>query len=233
MIGHQPVLPARPHPGSSLSGQAAYTVDPTVPTYLQLKAEVETWETDSVRVVTLLYLKAAFGAAGYEVTFGIDKDVDACETFSLNHPGTDIECGDITKYSAGDILRRVGDDVDIVVGGPSCQGFSSAGRRLDKQLGWVRVGDERNELWKHQFEIVSGLKPRAFLLENVPGFTSFNKGTFGSAVLAEFERLGYRVSCEILLAANYGLPQLRRRMFIVGVAKGLSVAMRKSPLVAS
>lgn len=165
-------------------------------------------------------LSAGLKAAGHEVTFGIDQDKDACESYSVNHPGTDIECDDITRFSARDLLKRVGGDVDVVVGGPSCQGFSSAGRRNDHELGWVRVGDERNELWKHQFEIVEGLRPRAFLLENVPGFMSFQKGKFGPAVLAEFKRLGYDVSCEVLLAANYGLPQLRRRMFIVGVAEG-------------
>lgn len=165
-------------------------------------------------------LSTGLRAAGFEIAYGVDLDEDACTTYEANHPGTGVEAADITKLSPAALRKRAGGDVDVVVGGPSCQGFSSAGRRHVEGLGWLRVGDERNELWRHQFAIVEHFKPRAFLLENVPGFMSFKQGTFGEAVLAEFRRLGYDVSCEILLAADFGLPQLRRRMFIVGVEKG-------------
>lgn len=165
-------------------------------------------------------LSEGLRAAGYEIPFAVDLDPTACETYRLNHPDTHVECAPITAIRAVDIARVAGKYIDLVAGGPSCQGFSSAGRKLDGKRGWVRAGDDRNALWRHQFEIVQQLKPRAFLLENVPGFMSFEAGAFGATVVEEFRALGYQVSAEILLAADYGVPQLRRRLFIVGIMKG-------------
>jgi DNA (cytosine-5)-methyltransferase 1 len=153
---------------------------------------------------------------GYNVVFAIDKDREACDTFVKNHPGVDVECASITSLKPGDIAKRVGGYVDVVVGGPSCQGFSTAGRRN----GWVRDDDDRNDLWSHMLAVVETVQPRAFMMENVPGLFAWKEGQFGWKIIKAFEALGYGVSHDILLTADYGAPQLRRRLFIVGVRDG-------------
>lgn len=153
---------------------------------------------------------------GFEIVFGIDKDEDSCDSFVKNHPGVDVECASITSLSPQDIANRVGGCVDLVVGGPSCQGFSTAGRRN----GWVRDDDDRNDLWSHMLAVVERLKPRAFMMENVPGLFAWKEGQFGWKIIKTFEALGYEVRHDILLAADYGAPQLRRRLFIVGMRAG-------------
>lgn len=153
---------------------------------------------------------------GFEVVFGIDKDRDSCESFAKNHPGVDVECASITDLTPDDIAKRVGGYVDLVVGGPSCQGFSTAGRRN----GWVRADDPRNDLWSHMLAVVEKIRPRAFMMENVPGLFAWKEGQFGWKIIKAFEELGYTVSHDILLAADYGAPQLRRRLFIVGIREG-------------
>lgn len=152
-------------------------------------------------------------AAGFEVAYALDKDKDSCLTYERNHPGTLVECRSITTRTPDEIAELAGGNVDVIVGGPSCQSFSTAGRKN----GWVRKGDSRNDLWRQMLDVVKTLKPKAFLLENVPGMVYWNKGEFGATILEEFERLGYRMSKDILLAADYGVPQRRRRLFIVGL----------------
>lgn len=154
---------------------------------------------------------------GYEIVFAIDKDRDACETFVKNHPGVDVECASITSLTPGDLAKRVDNCVDLVVGGPSCQGFSTAGRRN----GWVRDDDDRNDLWSHMLAVVEKVRPRAFMMENVPGLFAWKEGQFGWKIIKAFEVLGYQVAHDILLAADYGAPQLRRRLFIVGIRDGM------------
>ena len=150
---------------------------------------------------------------GLDVVFGLDKDRDSCETYQRNHPAATVECAKITELTPQDIARRVGGHVDVIVGGPSCQGFSTAGRRN----GWVRDDDDRNDLWSHMLAVVGHLKPRAFLMENVPGLFAWKEGQFGWRIIQAFRDLGYGVRHDILLAADYGAPQLRRRLFIVGL----------------
>jgi DNA (cytosine-5)-methyltransferase 1 len=157
-------------------------------------------------------LTEGFKAAGYEVSFALDRDKDSCATYKRNHPEVDVECGLITDISPDEIAARAG-VVDVVIGGPSCQTFSTHGR----MHGWVPDGDDRNELWEHMLAVVDRLNPHAFLIENVPGMVYWQNGHMGKAILDGFEALGYDVSKEILLAADYGVPQRRRRLFIVGV----------------
>lgn len=163
-------------------------------------------------------LSEGFKMAGFKITLALDFDKDSCETYQLNHPEVKVECGSITDYTPAQIAELAGGLVDVVIGGPSCQGFSTAGRRN----GWVRPEDERNQLWEHMLAVVAELKPRAFLMENVPGMVYWKEGHFGSKILAAFRDLGYAVEKEILLSADYGVPQRRRRLFIVGLLGGTS-----------
>ncbi len=151
--------------------------------------------------------------AGYDVVLAIDKDKDSCLTYEQNHPDTHVVCRSIAEMTVDEIAELAGGPVDIIVGGPSCQTFSTAGRKN----GWVRKGDPRTNLWKQMLEVVERLEPKAFLLENVPGLMYWKKGEFGATILDEFEKLDYQVSKEILLAADYGVPQRRRRLFLVGL----------------
>jgi DNA (cytosine-5)-methyltransferase 1 len=160
-------------------------------------------------------LTEGFKAAGYEVTFALDKDKDACATYAKNHPEVDLVRASITDLSPEEIAERAG-VVDVVMGGPSCQTFSTHGRRN----GWVPDGDERNELWEHMLEVVERLEPRAFLMENVPGLAYWKSGNLVQEIFQKFEAIGFSVVRQILLAADYGVPQRRRRLFIVGVRAG-------------
>jgi len=158
-------------------------------------------------------LTEGFRAAGYDVRFALDMDEDSCATYRKNHPGTRVECAPITAKTPQEIEALAGGRVDVVLGGPSCQSFSTAGRRTR----WVGEGDSRNDLWEHMFAVVEHLMPAAFLMENVPGMVYFKDGSFGDKILRRFADLGYAVRKEILLAADWGVPQRRRRLFIVGL----------------
>lgn len=158
-------------------------------------------------------LTAGFRAAGYEIGYALDQDAEAIDTYRRNHPGVKAECVSITDRTPEQIAELAGGSVDVVVGGPSCQTFSTAGRKN----GWVRKGDPRNDLWRRMLALVEHLEPSAFLLENVPGMLYWKRGEFGATVLEEFEKLGYAVAKKILLAADYGVPQRRRRLFLVGI----------------
>lgn len=158
-------------------------------------------------------LTEGFRKAGYDVSFAIDSDLDSCETYALNHRGTDLEHAPITGLTPADISYRAGGDVDVVIGGPSCQGFSTARKER-----WNDPRSEQNRLWRHMLAVVAALRPKAFLMENVPGLVLWKKGNFGALILKEFRALGYTVGePHILLAADYGVPQRRRRLFIVGL----------------
>lgn len=158
-------------------------------------------------------LTAGLRAAEFEVPFALDKDAEACKTLKHNHPKTRVECCSVADITIDEIAEMSGGNIDVIVGGPSCQTFSTAGRKN----GWVRKGDTRNDLWRQMLDVIETLNPKAFLLENVPGLVYWKKGQMGAAILEGFKALGYTVSMEILLAADYGVPQRRRRLFIVGL----------------
>lgn len=168
-------------------------------------------------------LSEGFRLAGFDVAYALDRDLDSCESYRLNHDKTKLEQASITDRRPKSWARMFG-DVDVIVGGPSCQGFSTHGRpggQRGRQLRWADPKDVRNRLWNQMHGVVSEARPRAFLLENVPGLAYAKDGRVQGEILRRFEELGYTVQAEILLAADYGIPQLRRRVFVVGVRKGL------------
>ena len=103
-------------------------------------------------------------------------------------------------------------EVDLVAGGPPCQGFSVNApiRTLD---------DERNHLFKDFLRVVASLQPKAVLIENVPGIISLGKGTVVKQIYAELEAMGYKVGHKILLASHYGVPQMRFRTAFIAIEK--------------
>jgi len=149
-------------------------------------------------------LDLGFIMAGHEIIWANDLYEDAVETYKTNI-GNHIVCEDITKVSLDDIP-----DCDIVIGGFPCQGFSVAN--------WKRhVNDERNVLYKQLIRVISEKKPKFFLAENVKGLTNMEHGEVFKLILNDFEKMGYRVTYKVLNAADYGVPQTRQRVIIVGV----------------
>jgi DNA (cytosine-5)-methyltransferase 1 len=155
-------------------------------------------------------LSTGFRMAGFEVILGIDHIPVFCETFEKNdHKSI---CGDIREITIKQINNAVENQkVDIVVGGPPCQGFSMAGRRDPK--------DPRNSLFMEFVRIVDGLKPKFFVMENVPGILTMktaNGELVKDIILREYEKIGYKVEVKKLHSADYGVPQKRKRVIFIG-----------------
>lgn len=151
--------------------------------------------------------------AGYNVLLGIDMWKDALETFKYNHQNSDVLCADLVTLSPEVVEMKINhQSVDVIIGGPPCQGFSIAGKRI--------VDDDRNKLYKSFVRMVSFFQPSAFVLENVPNILSIGKGVVRDAIISDFESLGYTVSTKVLMASNYGVPQNRRRAIFVGLLDG-------------
>ena len=154
-------------------------------------------------------LSYGFEQEGFKTILGIDHDKAAIDTFKLNHPNAEAILGDIREVSDESVLNIIGGQtVDIVVGGPPCQGLSLSGPR--------KYEDPRNQLYLSFIRIVKLLKPKYVLIENVPGMVSLFKGKIKDEIVKSLEELGYTVNFEILKASNYGVPQNRRRVFFVG-----------------
>lgn len=149
-------------------------------------------------------LDLGFVMAGHEIIWANDLYEDAVNTYRKNL-GDHIICEDISNIAAADIP-----DCDIVIGGFPCQGFSVANTKR-------HIGDERNELYKQLIRIITAKKPKFFLAENVKGLTNLAKGAVFKMILNDFSVMGYNVSYKVLNAADYGVPQTRLRVIIVGV----------------
>lgn len=153
-----------------------------------------------------------FRQAGYRAVFATDFDEMAGRTFSWNHPEVPFETRDIRNLSVDEILDRAGakpGDVDVVCGGPPCQMFSLAGPRIAE--------DPRNRLFLEFVRIVRGVSPKSFVFENVPGLMSMKGGSVLMAILREFASAGYRCAHKVVNAADYGVPQARPRLIIIGM----------------
>jgi len=149
---------------------------------------------------------------------GIDADKAACATAALNHQNAKIICKEIQLVAPREMLSLIGvGQVDLIVGGPPCQGFSS----LRPSRGVAGLDDPRNSLYKNFLGYVRELRPRVFLMENVVGILSAGDGALVTDMLQSFRRLGYSVDWKILNAANFGVPQKRERFFLLGTRKNL------------
>lgn len=157
-------------------------------------------------------LDLGFKQAGYDLIWANDILKDACETYKLNI-GNHIINEDITKIDLESIPSA-----DIIVGGPPCQGFSGIGKR--------DPNDNRSALVYSYLDVVNKIKPKIFLFENVTGIKS-SKASDGSKVIDNlkkaFEELGYHINIHTLNAADYGVPQKRKRVFIIGNKIGFDI----------
>lgn len=160
-----------------------------------------------------------FKKAGFNILLGIDSDEASIETFQKNHKDSESLCKDIREVSVLEIKRLTyNKKIDVIIGGPPCQGFSMAmaGRRDPK--------DPRNSLFRDYLRIVKGLRPRMFIMENVRGLLSMRtpKGKkVIDVILNEFKKIGYKnTRYHKVNTADYGIPQKRHRIFIIGTRKG-------------
>jgi len=142
--------------------------------------------------------------SGFEIVWANDFFKESYESYKLNI-GDHIVYGDITKIPSNDMP----DDIDIVIGGFPCQGFSVANNNRSMQ-------DERNFLYKEMLRVIRDKKPKFFVAENVKGILSIEKGKVIKMIVKDFESLGYKVDYKLLNAAEYGVPQGRERVVIIG-----------------
>lgn len=169
-------------------------------------------------------LTIALKNTGYKVLLANEIDPTFSETHRYNFPDVPLIQKDIRELT-GEELKRVldGKEVDLVVGGPPCQGFSVFGkRRFVNTQGYDPRQDPRNFLVYEYIRIVEALKPKFFFMENVKGFTNLDNGLFVEEVKKQFKKLGYHnIWCQIVCAADYGVPQERYRMFMIGNRLGI------------
>ena len=154
-------------------------------------------------------LDMGFERAGYKTIWANDFDKDACKTHR-NWSKAKVVCEDISKvdYSAIPIS-------DVILGGFPCQGFSLSGPR--------KIDDSRNVLYKHYVKLVKQNKPKAFIGENVKGLLTMGDGKILEAIIEEFSECGYDVYYKLVNAKNFGVPQDRERVIIVGFRKDLNI----------
>lgn len=157
-------------------------------------------------------LGEGLAAAGFDVAVAHELHPQAGLTYAFNHPNTRVVVGDVQRLSAGALEAAVvaagRTRIDLIVGGPPCQGFSSAGKKVKT--------DPRNTRFRDFARLVQALQPRAFLFENVPGFARQYGGETARLVTSTFEDLGYMTTQKTVFAAEFGVPQRRKRFVLVG-----------------
>ena len=147
--------------------------------------------------------------AGFIPAVGVDFDRNALSTYAQNHPASKPVLSDIRTVTGEQLMELAGTpDIDLVAGGPSCQGFSTHGKRVED--------DPRNYLFKEFVRLVGEIRPKYFLMENVKGLLTYSKGHFQNLIETSFSAIGYRVASTTICAAHYGVPQMRHRIVFIG-----------------
>jgi DNA (cytosine-5)-methyltransferase 1 len=180
-------------------------------------------------------LSLGFAMAGFHTLAGVDLSKDGLSTFSNNFPCAVPMLKDIQELNGKELLRRIvlsKGDIDVMVGGPPCQGYSVVGRvkiasLVQKGVWKLKNGtprlidDPRNLLYKEFIRLVSECLPKFFVMENVKGITSYKDGELMQDIKDEFENVGYLVDFRILDAAKFGVPQHRKRVIFIGNRLGM------------
>lgn len=149
-------------------------------------------------------LDLGFKQAGFDILWANDFDKDSVETYK-NNIGDHIVLGDITEIPS----KKIPSDFDVLLGGFPCQGFSVANTKRTMK-------DERNFLYLEMLRIIKDKKPKFFVAENVKGLLSMEKGAVIEMIVKDFKKIGYKVDYRLLTASDYGVPQHRQRVFIIG-----------------
>ncbi len=161
------------------------------------------------------------GVGGLSYGFANDKNFEivmaneilpdiAC-AYSLNHPAVKMYNCDIKEFGINNLKQDFGikkGDIDLIIGGPPCQAYSTVGKRL--------LNDPRGKLFQEYYRVLKEVEPKVFLFENVKGLLSMQKGELLKNIISLFESLNYKVQYKVLNSANYGVPQIRERIIIIG-----------------
>ena len=171
-------------------------------------------------------LSLAFEQAGFDVAAAVEIDPIHCAIHHYNFPHSSTICASVVNLSGEDIRRRaeIGKrDIDVLCGGAPCQGFSLMGRRA--------LDDPRNQLVFHFVRLVRELRPKYFVFENVKGLTVGTHKRFLNEVVEEMKLSGYDILLpwQVLNAADFGVPQDRRRLFLIGARKGRPLPVYPQP----
>jgi DNA (cytosine-5)-methyltransferase 1 len=181
------------------------------------------WQADLMTPTAIDLFSGAGGAslglvrAGWELRLATDVDPACSLTHQANLPG-EFLTADLRAVAAAKLMSGAGispGQLDLLFAGPPCQGFSIIGSRV--------VWDERNNLFKEVLRLASELQPRCVVIENVPGLVTLAGGAYLHAILEGLRETGYEAACAELLAAQYGAPQMRWRLIIIGWRKDLDI----------
>jgi len=176
-------------------------------------------------------LSNGFEKAGFKIVAALEYDKRIEKTYLYNHPNTKLIINDIRNVAGSEkdkrsveslesLFKEKSVECDVIVGGPPCQGFSMAGNRIRKDFNFFK--DKRNYLFLEYYRMVKDLNPKFFLIENVPGILNYNNGSVKDEIIEKFEALGYNVTCKVLSANEFGVPQLRKRAFFIGNRIGVN-----------
>ena len=165
-------------------------------------------------------ISQGFKKAGFQIVQAVECDPHAAKTYQRNHPETDLIELPIEKVDPAQCMMRLGirpGDLTVLIGGPPCQGFSESNRRTRT------LDNPRNHLYKEFVRFLAAFQPAWLVMENVAGLKTLSKASVLERIIKKCRKLGYVVEWKVLNAAEYGVPQMRRRLFIVGNRLGLPV----------
>lgn len=172
-------------------------------------------------------LTLGFEKAGFKNIFSVECNPVFANTYKRNFPSHKIIIDDIKNISDKDVSDLIkGTAVDVIIGGPPCQGFSIAGN-----IGRTFVDDERNSLFREFVRFVSQIRPKMFVMENVLAMSTHLRGKTIELIVKELEKAGcgYKVKWQVLNSVDYGVPQERRRVFIIGIREELEIEFLYPP----
>jgi DNA (cytosine-5)-methyltransferase 1 len=147
----------------------------------------------------------------FEIIAANEIASDMVKTYKANHPFIKVYHCDIKDFGITNLKNDFGigkKDIDIIIGGPPCQAYSTVGKRL--------LNDPRGQLFQEYYRILKEIEPKFFIFENVKGLLSMSKGELFKTIIFLFESLGYKVYYKLLNSADYGVPQIRERIIIIG-----------------
>ena len=154
-------------------------------------------------------MSLGFEQKGFEIVLANENDLVIADSYKKNHKNTEVITDDITQININKVFSKYKGKVDVVIGGPPCQGFSQKGMRRT-------INDDRNFLFKRFVDVVKMVKPKYFVMENVPNLLTAGNGYFKREIESLFRKIGYKLNMDVYNAAEYGVPQNRRRAIIIG-----------------
>lgn len=154
-------------------------------------------------------LSLGFEQVGFDVVIANEYDASIAQSYIKNRNNPNMIVADITTLPINETFGRYRGQVDLVVGGPPCQGYSQKGQRKT-------INDPRNFLFRYFVDVVKEVSPQYFVMENVPNLLTAENGYFKNELITMFTELGYTINAQVLCATDYGVPQNRNRAFIIG-----------------